>query len=147
MRRFSVRSSTIHGKGVYARQRLAKGLRLIEYKGARRPWGDCKDEKESVTYLFDVEDGLVIDPWIRGNSAKYINHSCAPNCEAVLEEGRVYIESIREIQPDDELTYDYSLTLERRPTKEDIARHACRCRSRRCRGTLLALPKPRKRRR
>jgi SET domain-containing protein len=143
MRRISVRNSPIHGKGVYARHPIPKGTRLIEYKGSRKPWADFSDTDETVTYLFGVEGGLVIDPSTQGNSARYINHSCLPNCETVLEDARVYIESIRDIQPAEEITYDYSLTLGGRPTKKDIARHACHCNSHKCRGTLLNLPKRR----
>jgi hypothetical protein len=137
-RAISVRSSAIHGRGVFALRRIAKGVRLIEYKGARRRWSVFEDDGAPCTYLFDVEGGLVIDPAVGGNSARFINHSCAPNCEAVLEDGRIFIETIREIGPGEELLYDYALSLGRRPTRADLERHACRCGSDRCRGTMLA---------
>ncbi len=78
-----------------------------------------------------------IDAGVGGNDAQYFNHSCAPNCEAVLEAGRIYIEALRPIKPGEELTYDYQLDhLE--PFDPEAAQHyACRCGATNCRGTLL----------
>ena len=73
----------------------------------------------------------------RGNSARFINHSCAPNCEAIEEEGRIFIETIKSIPAGGELTYDYNLILEERHTPAVKRAHACFCGVRRCRGTLL----------
>lgn len=145
-RKLSVRTSPIHGRGVFALRAIPKGVRLIEYKGNRRPWVEVDDDGAPCTYLFGVERGLVIDPAIGGNSARFINHSCKPNCEALLENGRVYIETVRSVRAGEELVYDYSLTLGRRPTRADLTRYACRCGSRSCRGTLLDRPVSRRQR-
>ena len=92
-RRFAVRRSPIHGRGVFALQLIPKGTRIVEYKGelitdaeADRRYSKIH-EHSPHTMLFSVDDGLVIDATRRGNSARWINHSCAPNCE-IEEENR-----------------------------------------------------------
>ena len=134
-----VRSSPIQGKGTFAVRPVPPDTRLIEYKGRRRPWADFEDHPDDYAFLFDVGNGLVIDPFTEGNDARFINHSCEPNCEAVQIRGRIYIQSIRPIAPGEEITYDYSLTLDRPPTRAEMKRHPCRCNSPACRKTLFAL--------
>lgn len=141
----AARRSPIHGTGVFALRRIARGTRIIEYLGQRVPWARCKDKARGHTELFHVSATQVIDPRRGGNIARFINHSCSPNCVAYLEEGRVFIYARRTIEPGEELFYDYQLALGRRPTKADVLRHRCRCTSRRCRGTLLAIPPSRRR--
>ena len=87
--------------------------------------------------LFSVDGGLVIDATRGGNSARWINHCCAPNCEIEEEGARVFIEARRDIRPGDEITYDYNLQIGERHTKKAKREHACRCGSKRCRGTML----------
>lgn len=87
--------------------------------------------------LFTVDERVVIDGGVRGNSARWINHSCAPNCEAVDDRGRIFIETIRVVKPGEELTYDYNLQLDERHTRAAKRKYACACGARRCRGTLL----------
>ena len=141
-RRIIVRHSNIHGKGVFATTLIPKGTRIIEYKGVRIE-EDAADEKYgddegTHTFLFLLENQIVIDANHRGNSARWINHSCDPNCEAVEENGRMFIDALRDIQPAEELTYDYQLTLEERYTPALKRLSACGCGSRNCRGTILA---------
>lgn len=122
---------------------LAKGTRLMEYLGERITHAEAdrryarEHENSPHTMLFAVNEKVVIDATRRGNSARYINHSCKPNCEAVEEEGRIFIETLRKIEPGEELTYDYNLVLEERHTPAMKKMHACYCGARRCRGTLL----------
>jgi hypothetical protein len=137
----SVKKSSVCGKGAFARRDIPKGERIIEYKGKRRKWSTCLDDGDAYVYFFGVGKDMVIDPFIGGNEARFINHSCAPNCRAVEESGRIYIESMRPIKKGEELFYDYSLRLGRRPTEEDIRRYACHCGSPNCRGTMLKLPR------
>src|SRR5690606_9765283 len=111
-RKVVARRSAIHGNGVFALEPIAKGERIMEYKGRRRTHedvdaGDTGDADSGHTFLFTLNDEYVIDANFSGNSARWINHSCDPNCEAVLEEDdgddrrkdRVFIESIRAIKP------------------------------------------------
>lgn len=146
-RRFVVRSSGIHGKGVFATTRIAAGTRLIEYKGKRLTeaqvdWRYANDDSPH-TFLFALDDGMVIDASIGGNSARWINHSCAPNCEAVDDEDRIYIETLRAIRPGEELSYNYRIELEERHTPALQRLYQCRCGARRCKGTILQ-PKKKK---
>jgi SET domain-containing protein len=87
--------------------------------------------------LFTVDDDTVIDATHRGSSARWINHSCGPNCEAIEEDGRIFIETIRAVRPGEELSYDYNLTLDEPHTPAVKRAHACLCGSKSCRGTIL----------
>src|SRR5690606_23722497 len=141
-RPFEVRRSKIHGKGVFATRRIPKGTRLIEYKGERITWEEAdRRYDDSIqphhTFLFAVDDKTVIDGGRYGNDARWINHSCDPNCEAVEEDGRIFIETIRDIEPGEELTYDYSYILDEPHTAAVKARYPCYCGSPKCRGTIL----------
>jgi uncharacterized protein len=142
-RRFVVRRSSIHGRGVFALTRIPKGSRIIEYKGERISSAEAdaryaeEQESSSHTMLFAVDEKLVIDATRTGNSARYINHSCRPNCESVDERERIYIEAIRDIRKGEELTYDYNLVLDERHTPAAKRENPCFCGTHRCRGTLL----------
>ncbi len=148
-KKITTRRSAIHGNGMFAVASLKKGERLIEYKGRRRTHkdvdaGDSGDVDSGHTFLFTLDDSWVIDANFEGNDARWINHSCAPNCEAVLDEdeddgshSRVFIEAIRAIKPGEELTYDYGITLAERHTPRLKKIWACRCGSKKCTGTML----------
>lgn len=142
-RRYAVRHSHIHGRGVFALAAIPKGTRLMEYLGERITHAEAdrryakEHENSPHTMLFAVNEKVVIDATRQGNSARYINHSCAPNCEAIEDEGRIFIETRRKIGAGEELTYDYNLVLEERHTPALKKMHACYCGARRCRGTLL----------
>lgn len=146
-RRIQVRRSGVHGRGVYAVARLAAGERIVEYKGerisdeeaARRHPAD--PENPTHTFYFSLEEGGVIDARFHGNSARWINHSCEPNCEANEVGGRVFIHALRDIEPGEELFYDYHLFVEERLTARLKRDYACRCIAANCRGTLL-IPRP-----
>jgi hypothetical protein len=146
-RRFVVRNSGIHGKGVFALTAIPAGTRLIEYKGERLT--EAKVDKRYAhddkphTFLFALDHGMVIDATNGGNSARWINHSCAPNCEAVDDDDRIYIETLRAIRPGEELSYNYSIELEEKHTAAKKRLYQCRCGARRCKGTILQ-PKKRK---
>jgi SET domain-containing protein len=128
---------------MFALGAIPKGARLIEYKGERISHAEADaryDEahrRSSHTMLFTVDDEVVIDATRRGNSARWINHSCAPNCEAVDQEGRIFIETIRPVRPGEELCYDYNLQLDEPHTAVAKRKYACHCGARRCRRTLL----------
>ena len=137
-RRIIVRRSGIHGRGVFATTFIPGGTRLIEYKGERVTDDERDaDDASTHTFLFMVDDELVIDGARNGNSARWINHCCEPNCEAVDEEGRVFIETLRAVAPGEEITIDYNLYLEVRYTAALKRQYACRCGAEQCRGTML----------
>jgi SET domain-containing protein len=137
------RNSAIHGTGVYAVKPIKKGARIIEYIGERisHAEADRRYETKGVddghTFLFIASNRTVIDATDGGNDARFINHSCNPNCETVIEQSRVFVEAIRSIKPGDELGYDYQLTWDSTDEPEDLALYACRCGARKCRGTML----------
>lgn len=143
LRRFAVRMSPIHGRGVFALVHIPKGTRLIEYTGERISQEKADEryseehENSPHTMLFEVNDEVVIDATRRGNSARWINHSCAPNCEVADEDDRIFIETRRDIRPGEELTYDYNLQLGEPHTAAAKRAHPCYCGAPRCRGTLL----------
>ena len=149
-RKIEARKSDIHGNGVFAIAPIKKGERLIEYRGKRRTHeevdqDDSGDVDSGHTFLFTLNDEYVIDANYKGNKARWMNHSCDPNCEAVLEEDdgddrrkdRVFIESSRAIKPGEELTYDYGITLDERHTARLKKIWACHCGSKQCTGTML----------
>ncbi|MCW5576288.1 MAG: SET domain-containing protein-lysine N-methyltransferase [Burkholderiales bacterium] len=143
MPRVVVRRSAIHGRGVFAVSAIARGERILEYTGERisheeadRRYGDLH-ENSSHTMLFAANDEIVIDATKRGGPARWINHSCSPNCEADEVDGRVFISAARAIRPGQELLYDYNLVLEERHTPKLKREHPCHCGARNCRGTLL----------
>ena len=117
-RRIVVRRSSIHGKGVFATQAIAPGTRFIEYKGERiTSEDDAYLYTESThTFLFMLDNEEIIDGSRNGNTARWINHSCEPNCEANEEDGRVFIDALRAIATGEEITIDYNLYLEARYT-------------------------------
>jgi SET domain-containing protein len=141
--RIQVRRSGVHGRGVYAVAPLAAGERLVEYKGERI--SDEEAERRhpadpanpTHTFYFSLSEGGVIDANFGGNSARWINHSCAPNCEANEVDGRVYIHALRDIEPGEELFYDYHLSVDERLTAKLKRDYQCRCGAPSCRGTLL----------
>jgi uncharacterized protein len=141
--RLAMRGSAIHGRGVYARVPIPAGTRLVEYRGERISWEEADrrypDDFTAPhhTFLFALDDGSMIDAAFRGNLARWINHSCDPNCEAVEEDGRIWIESIRDIAPGEELAYDYNYILEERHSTAMKKRFPCRCGAASCRGTIL----------
>ena len=141
---YRVRHSAIHGRGVFAATPIAKGTQIIEYRGERTTWEIVCERPASDpddpahTFIFELSDGRVIDAGVRGSVARWINHSCAPNCKSFEDDdGRVFIEARRAIAPGEELTYDYRLSLDGRITRKIREEYACRCGAKRCRGSLL----------
>ncbi|MCL1888252.1 MAG: SET domain-containing protein-lysine N-methyltransferase [Kiritimatiellaeota bacterium] len=127
------------GRGVFARVDLPAGTRVAEYTGVVCDDKDyaLEDEGDYVV-LFSVGRGRVIDPRKGGGSvARWINHSCDPNCAAAQEGGRIFIETLRPVATGGELFYDYDVRLGRRANAEDRRKYACRCGSPKCRGTML----------
>jgi SET domain-containing protein len=143
MRRVIVRRSPVHGKGVFAMHALAAGERVLEYKGEITSWRNAvrrhrREGVEGHTFLFGLSDGRVIDGSRRGNSARWLNHACAPNCEAIEDErGRIFIHTLRPIDAGEELFIDYLLAVDDPEDQEARAQYACRCAATDCRHSML----------
>jgi SET domain-containing protein len=150
IRKIEARQSEIHGNGVFAIAPIAEGERVVRYKGALRTHDEVDAEYGDVdedghTFLFTLNDEYVIDGNVDGNIARWINHSCAPNCEAVIEEDdrdrrhkdKVLIQAMRDIRPGEELTYNYGIVLDERHTPKLKKLWGCRCGAPKCTGTML----------
>ena len=138
-----VRESGVHGRGVYAAQAIPKGTRIIEYTGERVSWEAAPDNPDDPhTFNFGLENGDVINPEVGGNDARWINHSCDPNCEAIEEDDRIFIHATRDIQPGEELLYDYHMELNEPITEASKRKFACHCGASNCRGTMIELQEP-----
>lgn len=140
---FEVRSSGVHGRGAFATRRIPEGTRIIEYAGERitPAEADRRDPDGTPgphhTFLFAIDDDVVVDAGVGGNEARWINHSCDPNCDVVIDDKRLWIEAIRDIEPGEELAYDYAFELPGRHTPAAKRLYPCHCGSERCRGTML----------
>ena len=149
-KKIEARRSAIHGNGVFATEAIAQGERVVRYKGKLRTHAEVDrvyagDFESGHTFLFTLNDKYVIDANVDGNDARWINHSCDPNCEAVYEESdtgkkrkdRIYIEALRDIAAGEELTYNYGIVLSEPHTARLKKLWACHCGSPRCTGTML----------
>jgi SET domain-containing protein len=141
-----VRMSKTHGRGAFATRTIRKGECIIEYRGVRssydtaceRPLTDPNDPYH--TFMFELSDGRVIDAAVRGNDARWINHSCDPNCEPFEHDDfRVFIHARRTIRAGEELSYDYKLVPSGKVSKRERKAMACRCGASKCRGTMLEI--------
>jgi SET domain-containing protein len=138
-----VRESAIHGRGVYATVFIAKGTKIIEYVG------ELVDKKESerrglsqhakslktgdaAVYIFTLSKRFDIDGNVPWNTARLINHSCNPNCEAWIEGRKIFIHSLADINAGDELTFDYGFDVD---CYED---HPCLCGRPGCVGYIVS---------
>ncbi|MBP7342978.1 MAG: SET domain-containing protein-lysine N-methyltransferase [Syntrophaceae bacterium] len=145
-RRIEVKTSGVHGRGVYAARRLKAGETVLEYKGEIITWQKAQKrhphdpDQPHHTFFFHLDHGHVIDATHSAAPAKWINHSCAPNLEACQTGNRVFLKALRDISPGEELFYDYSLMIEGRITARDKKEHTCLCGSPDCRGTMLDIP-------
>ena len=149
--RIAVRRSGIHGRGVFARRLLREDETVCEYKGeiiseaevARRYPEDMHGLNH--TFIFGVAHDHNIDGGSRGNIARWINHSCAPNCDTYEKDKRIFVRAARDIRPGEELSYDYAIEAGERLTKAVKARWPCWCGAKQCRGTVLVpTPRPKK---
>lgn len=149
-RRLQVRRSGVHGKGVFALQPLAEGELLLEYTGERISWDEAlarhphDPQNPDHTFYFQLNDGRVVDGKYGGNSSRYINHACEPNCDSEEDDqGRIWLRTLRNIAAGEELFYNYGLTVDERYTPAVKKRYACHCGAPSCTGTML-VPKRRR---
>jgi SET domain-containing protein len=144
---YEIRRSPIAGRGAFAIRRIRKGTRIAEYTGEvisdaesdeRYPDDDGAPHH---TFLFDIGWGKNVDATVNGGDAKYINHSCDPNCEAVVEKRRIYIDAIRTIHPGEEIFYDYQYARDGESDEEARRKYPCQCGAENCRGTIMVAAK------
>jgi SET domain-containing protein len=140
---FEIHRSPIQGRGAFAVCSIPKGTRLIEYTGERIGHAvfAARSARESKgrhhTFFFQATRRTVVDARAHGNEAKYINHACDPNSRAVIEKGRIYIETLKAIRKGQELAYDYSFDPGEVRSAADAARYKCRCGAKKCRGSIV----------
>lgn len=138
-----IRKSSIHNNGVFAKKKIPKGTRIIEYLGERITKEESekrsdksfeeskKDNSKGAVYIFELNKKWDIDGDVEWNDAKWINHSCSPNCEAVFGKDDIWIVSLRDIESGEEINYDYGYDL------EDFQNHPCKCGSPECIGFIV----------
>jgi len=147
---YEIRRSEIQGRGVFAKRRIRPGQRIIEYTGERitnaeadRRYDDEKMRRHH-TFLFTLDKKVCVDGNSGGNDSRLINHSCDPNCEAIIEDGEIWIYAKKNIQPGIELAYDYQ--YERTNDPGDREKYVCQCGSAKCRGSIMKPARKRRRR-
>lgn len=144
---FELRRSSIQGLGGFASRDIPKGTRIIEYVGEKisNAESDRRYDNDKMrrhhTFLFTLNSRTIVDAAVDGNAARFINHSCEPNCEAIIERGHIYIYAKRAIVQGEELLYDYQYEWDPEYTKDDLLFYQCRCGAGTCRGTIVKAPK------
>ncbi len=143
---WKVKYSKVHGRGVFATQTIKKNTKIIQYIGdkvtktegdkrsAKRIKKYLNSEKTGSVYIFELNNKYDIDGYVKQNKARYINHSCSPNCEVDIIDDEIWISSIKKIKNGEELTYDYGFSFD----KEDYRDHECKCGSKYCIGYILS---------
>ncbi|MCX7871846.1 MAG: SET domain-containing protein-lysine N-methyltransferase [Verrucomicrobiae bacterium] len=130
---FEVRSSQIHGNGVFAKRKITAGEKIVEYVGNHITKQESKRLcEEGNNFIFELDEQTDIDGSVEWNPAKYINHSCSPNAEATIIDGHIWIVAIRDIEPGEEITFNYGYDL------ENYKDHPCRCGAKNCVGYIVA---------
>ncbi len=138
-----VRGSDVHGRGMFATRDIPEGTEIIEYLGERIDkvesdrrghalFDEAQETGGAQVYLFTLDDTWDLDGNIEWNTARLINHSCEPNCEAQIDDDlRVWIVATDDIGEGEELTFNYGFDT------EDYENHPCRCGSERCVGYIV----------
>lgn len=127
------RNSSIHGRGGFARREVACGTRVLEYLGEKISKAESLRRcEENNPYIFCLDDAFDLDGNFEWNPARLLNHSCAPNCEAELVRGRIWIVTLREIQAGEEITFNYGYDL------DSYEEHPCHCGAPGCVGYIVA---------
>ncbi len=140
-----VGKSKIHGTGVFAKRKIPKGTRIFEYKGKRVRKDalmlEVEKGRSSLMYVLNVNPTQAVDGEQGGNEARFINHSCAPNCEVYVFDDTPYIYAMRDIIRGEELTFNYqlqSVSGKRLTPKKQREMFPCYCGDSDCRGTMVA---------
>jgi len=127
------RNSPIHGTGGFARVDIPAETTIVEYVGEKISKAESARRCEMDNhYIFDLDETTDLDGNVEHNPARFINHSCSPNCEAQSEEDRIWIVALRDIKAGEELGFNYGYDL------EDYLEHPCRCGAKNCVGYIVA---------
>jgi SET domain-containing protein len=130
---YEVKPSTIHGFGVFARRDIPADTRVLEYIGERLTKAESlRRRKLGNFFVFIVTDQFDIDGAVDWNPARFINHSCAPNCDARMEDEHIWIITRRALRAGEELSFNYGYNL------DDYEEHVCRCGAQECLGFMVA---------
>ena len=139
------KKSSLHGSGLFAASEIKKGAQVIEYIGDKitKKEGDKRAEKQikkaqknknnGMVYVFELNNKYDIDGGVARNYARFINHSCDPNCEVEINDNQIWISSIKRIKKGLELTYNYGY-----PFDSDFEDHICKCGAKKCVGYILS---------
>lgn len=127
------RPSGIHGTGAFALRKIRKGTRIIEYLGRKIDKAESSRLLEAQNeFIFDVDETHDLDGNVDWNPARFINHSCTPNCEAENDEGRIWILALRTIRAGEEISFNYGYDI------ADYRDHPCQCGADNCLGFMIA---------
>ena len=137
-----IKTSEIHGRGLYATADIKEGTQIIQYVGEKitkeeskkraLEWeNEARETGKGLVYIFELDNKYDIDGRIGDNPACYMNHSCDGNCEAINSEGEIWIIAIQDIKKGDELVYDYGYDM------EHFLDHPCLCGSSNCIGYIV----------
>lgn len=139
---WEVRDSGIHGLGMFARRRIKRGEKVLEYLGEKITkaesnrrglalYEEASKDGSAAVFIFELNKRYDLDGDIPENAAKHINHSCDPNCEAQNIRGHIWVVALRSIAPGEELTFDYGFGI------EHFLEHPCRCGAKGCIGYIV----------
>lgn len=133
MKRVRVGPSRIHGDGLFAAIAIKKGMRILRYTGEKIPRAES-DRRLAAgnVYIFGLDESYAIDGQGLGNTARYINHSCNPNCQTEQYNHTIWIVAIQDIQEGEELTYNYGYAF------KEHENDPCHCGAQNCCGYILA---------
>jgi uncharacterized protein len=143
MKRIVVKQSPVHGKGVFATRTIGAGEHILEYKGELTTWRRASARLRGYgelghTFVFGLSSGRVIDGSRGGNSARWINHACDANCEAIETDDRIFIYAITDIAAGAELFIRYGLSVSEPLTRDVREQYRCRCGAPTCTSSMLA---------
>jgi uncharacterized protein len=143
MKRIVARRSPVHGKGLFALRAISAGDRVLEYKGEVTTWRRAaarlrRGGSMGHTFIFGLSSGRVIDGSRGGNSARWLNHACDANCEAIERNDRIFIHALTDIAAGAELFIEYGLSVDEPLTPEVLAQYRCHCGALSCSTSMLA---------
>ena len=143
---WTIKKSKVHGTGIIAIRNIEKNSKIIEYIGEKisKSEGNLRSSEriknflnkpnEGSVYIFELNNRYDIDGSPLYNKARFINHSCEPNCQVEIENDEIWIKSIKQIKKGDELSYDYGYLFD----KDDFSDHPCKCGSKKCIGYIIS---------